>query len=131
MSSNGDYDSRQRRTRRGLEAATVGLLVAVLVMLVLTLFAQYSTSQANRKTLLRLTECTTPPHQRHPRPEKPEPDDCWVQSQRRTADVLGEPRGPINTVVVIATACAVRHDGDQEDTLRCTQAALDDTLGGR
>lgn len=31
---------------------------------------------------------------------------CYKDAQKQTADIVGEPRGPINTVHVLAIACA-------------------------
>lgn len=59
------------------------------------------------------------------------PGRCYLKALRRQAEVIGKPPGSINTVVVLAAACAqtsVRPgdvDADaQAATLACTVAAL-------
>jgi hypothetical protein len=71
-----------------------------------------------------LVECVTPPLLRNPPVVHPKPGDCYVRSQAQQGDVIGEPRGPINTVAVAAAACGAAHPGDVAATLRCTREAV-------
>jgi hypothetical protein len=79
---------------------------------------------AQLKALRLLVECTTPPQERKPPEPNPKADDCYVRSQRAQAGILGEPKGPINTVAVAAAACGAAHPGDVPATLLCTKAAM-------
>lgn len=71
-----------------------------------------------------LVECTTPPRLRKP-PERHVPaTDCYARQQTARASLLGDPPGPINTVVVAAAACGAAHPGNIKATRSCVKAAL-------
>lgn len=79
---------------------------------------------AQQKALRLLIECTTAPALRDPPETRPLQDDCYLRQQRAQAGVVGEPRGPINTVAVAAAACGAAHPGDVAATLRCVRQAV-------
>ena len=78
-----------------------------------------------------LVECTTRPDLRQPpvAPEDLPADDCYRRQQAATGDLVGDPKGPINTVAVAAAACGSAHPGDVPATLRCTRAAVASATG--
>lgn len=50
---------------------------------------------------------------------------CYEQAQKNQADVIGVPRGPINTVTVLATYCQVTKGADTvPEILDCVDAQL-------
>jgi hypothetical protein len=71
-----------------------------------------------------LVECTTAPALREPPERHPKASDCWVRSQKQQADIVGQPRAPINTVTVAAAACGADHPGDVSATLACVRIAI-------
>lgn len=73
-----------------------------------------------------LVECTTRPDLREPPvdPSHLPADDCYRRQQQAQGDLVGIPKGPINTVAVAAAACGAAHPGDVAATLKCTQAAV-------
>lgn len=82
---------------------------------------------AQTKALARLlVECTTAPQFREPAedPEKVAGSDCYARQQAATADFVGEPSGPINSVTVIAAACGASHPGDIPGTRACVERGL-------
>jgi hypothetical protein len=79
-----------------------------------------STQTEGSPVVLRLTElakqiksCTDPD------------GDCYKEAQERTNDIVGEPRGPLNTVAILVAFCADK-DGAQsaQDIVDCVTAQL-------
>lgn len=77
------------------------LLVATLVTTVVCVILIRGTQQTGSPILKavlegqdQIKECTTPGY------------ECFDEGQRRQADVIGDPPGPINTVIVKAVSCA-------------------------
>jgi hypothetical protein len=101
----------QRRAHRRLAIADLLKYAAWFVFAVmLTVIALQ-----NRSNGERLIDCTTPGH------------PCYDQAQSRQADVIGSPAGPINTVIVLAIACADEPGVQSEaQIIGCVQAKLDE-----
>lgn len=86
----------------------------------------------------RVLSCT---ERGKPEPGKPPskwatpPGKCYIESQRAQSQVVGEPAGGINTVVVAAAACAstlppeLSREDAQRLTLACTRASLVEVNG--
>ena len=114
----------------GLVALTLVAIVASLVFLV-NLGADSERSRAlivkqNRQVIglsELLTECTTPPEERHP-PVKlgPRVDDCFLRSARQQAEIAGE----IGNLSTIAAACGAANPGDILKTRECVDRAIEE-----
>lgn len=51
--------------------------------------------------------------------------DCYAEAQRNTQDIVGIPRGPINTVTVLATYCQLTKGADTiPEILACVDSQL-------
>ena len=70
-----------------------------------------------------LTECTTPPEERHP-PVKlgPRVDDCYLRTARQAAAQVGE----IGNLSTIAAACGAANPGDIPKTRECVDTAIEE-----
>lgn len=78
----------------------------------------------------RLVECTTRPDLRQPPVDLSDlpASDCYARQQAAQGDVLGKPPGPLKPYIAAAAACGAAHPGNFAATLRCTNAAVADTL---
>lgn len=101
---------RERHTLRRLTRIGVCLLLLVL----LGVGGLVAIALQNRANGNLLVQCTTPPDERRPPVRRPAADDCFVRTQGQTVALLGEPAGPINTVVVLAAYCARVPTNDTE-----------------
>lgn len=98
---------------RRYDTVKLALLIVVTVFVAACLELLVYNSQINRANGQRLIDCTTPKH------------PCYEQSQRRQAQVIGDPPAPINTVIVLAAACADKPGAQtQADIRACVLAGL-------
>lgn len=66
-----------------------------------------------KRSAERIDSCTTPE------------GECYKQSQERTREIFGEPRGPLNTVVVATSYCAQQPENSSiEDVRGCVKTTL-------
>lgn len=85
--------------------------MATIAMLGLLLFNSITARAArmDQNVALRLlVECTTPPSLRVPSETDVPSSDCYLRNQRSSAAIIGDPPAPVNTVVILAAACADR-----------------------
>jgi predicted PurR-regulated permease PerM len=126
-------EGRAERLKRVLILLTAVTSVVALVFLiwVVILIRQTQTTNApvviqtaqNTKEIHRLAEriqsCTEPQGQ------------CYQDAQARQADLIGEPRGPINTVTVLATYCQLTKGADTvPEIIACVDHQLAQQRGG-
>ena len=112
------------KARLWLYGIGVGALVGVAAMNTLTTIYVADSIKPAQQSRDLLVECVTPPNLRTPPETHPPAGDCWVRSNAQQGDLIGEPKGPINTVAVAAAACGAAHPGDVPATLRCTREAV-------
>jgi len=114
----------------GLVALTLVAIVASLVFLVNLV----SDSEQQRDLIVEqneqviglselLTECTTPPEERHPPVQLgPRVDDCFLRTERQQAESVGE----IGNLSTIAAACGAANPGDIPKTRECVDRAIEE-----
>lgn len=110
--------------RLWLRAILVGAVVGILVLVGVGVIYLANSVRPAQQSRDLLVECITPPNLRTPPVRHPPASDCYVRSRAEQGELLGEPKGPINTVAVAAAACGAAHPGDVAATLRCTRAAV-------
>ena len=114
----------------GLVALTLVAIVASLVFLV----DLGASSEQQRDLVVKqnrqviglsklLTECTTPPEERHPPVQLgPRVDDCFLRTQRQAAAQVGE----IGNLSTIAAACGAANPGNIPKTRECVDRAIEE-----
>lgn len=120
-----------RAAMSGLTLIAVLAALLILIGLMLRADADRATIGATADRVLSCTDTGVPEAGVPPARWAHPPGHCYAEGIARQADIIGEPPGGINTVVVAAAACAraVVEDRDsvavaQAKTLSCTRAAL-------
>jgi Tfp pilus assembly protein PilN len=111
-----DEESAARRLLR-VKQATLGIVVVILVVVLVGfgvgLWAILRQSQANHALAEQVKSCTDPAGK------------CYQEQQARTADIVGVPKGPINTVTVLAIYCqATKGAGTVPTIIACVEDQL-------
>lgn len=94
------HEGRAERRKRVLILLTFATSVVALAILLWLAVVIRVTQVSNHELLDRVKSCTEPTGQ------------CYQDGQARQAEVIGEPRGPINTVTVLATYCQLTKGAD-------------------
>lgn len=106
-----------------LYALAAGTLVLVIggVLLMLAGIDRLNRVADNGKAQRELLiECTTPPEERVPPLRHAGASDCYVRSQARTGEVVGQ----VGDISVIAAACGAANPGDIPATRECVEEGL-------
>jgi type VI protein secretion system component VasK len=107
------YEGRAERRKRVLILLTFATSVLALAILLWLSVVIRVTQVGNHELLDRVKSCTEPTGQ------------CYQDAQARQADVIGEPRGPINTVTVLATYCQITKGADTvPEIIACVDTQL-------
>lgn len=110
---------------RRYDIAKMVLAIVTVVFVAAALLLLCVVALQNRANGDLLVECTTAPEVRQPPVKHPAPTDCYVRTHAETDDIVGEPAGPINEVVVLAAACARVLPNDTEAEIRaCVEKGL-------
>lgn len=108
----------EAKGRRADFAQRLAVILVVGVVVLNAIITAYGVAQLldlaaiNRANGELIKSCTTPT------------GECYRRSQARTAELLGEPAGPINRVTVLVALCAQQHQSE-EAILDCVAGHLD------
>jgi hypothetical protein len=98
-----------------------GLLASAVVLLLVSLAFLVNNARDGAATRALLVECTIPPDQRTP-PVDDIKGDCYVRSQARTGEAVGQ----ISNLSILAATCGAAHPGDVNATRDCVEKAMED-----
>jgi hypothetical protein len=102
-------------------AIAYGLLAVLVVLVGACLVYLVQGEQDGSATRSLLVECVIPPEEREP-PADEVKGDCYVRSQARTGQAVGQ----ISDLSILAAACGAAHPGDVPATRECVEKAMED-----
>jgi cytoskeletal protein RodZ len=121
------HEGRAERRKRVLILLTFATSVLALVFLIWVVILIRQTQTTNAPVVIQTAQNTkrstgSPSASSRARSRQ---GQCYQDAQARQADVIGEPRGPINTVTVLATYCQITKGADTvPEIIACVDTQL-------